>query len=307
MKLVSIVIPSYNASRYIKEAVDSALAQTYRNIEIIVVDDGSTDDTREVLGQCIATGKIRYIYQENRGLASARNTGIKNAKGDYIAFLDADDLFLPSKVEEQVEFLEKNQFDVCYCDLLHFTESEPKKFYHHRYKYPSGDVFGELLKRQFINPLTLLIRREVFEKYGYFDENLRRSEDYDLWLRWAYAGVRFYYLDKILAHYRIRSAGNLSDVASEPEMKEKNLFVFSRIGEKLTEGEWRKYNFDKILRRLRLKTAIAYLMVGNKNNALKFVDNALIKILIYSVPASLWAVFLQLARKIKHRLLLRKA
>ena len=307
--LVSIIIPAYNAGRYIREAVDSALAQTYKNCEVIVVDDGSTDNTRQVLTPYIDAGKIKYIYQKNKGLAGARNTGIKNSSGEYIALLDADDLFLPEKIAEQVRALEENMdFGVCYSDLIHFSDAEPRKFYHHRYKYPSGNIFEPLLHKQFINPLTVMARREVFEKCGYFNENLRRSEDWELWLRWAHAGVKFYFLNKALAHYRVRSAGSLSSLESEPEMKEKNLEFFSRFGKMLTDFEWRKYCFSEILNRLRLKTALAYLMVGNKDMALQHAkkSSAAWAFLITIVPVKVWQLILQLARYVKHRLLLKK-
>ncbi len=304
--LVSIIIPAYNAVKYIKEAVDSALGQTHKNIEVIVVDDGSTDSTKKILEPYIAARKIIYIYQTNKGLAGARNAGIKNSSGKYIAFLDADDLFLPEKVAEQVGILEKNAgYGVCYSDLLHFDEKG--NVYHHRYKYPSGDVLEPLLRKQLINPLTVMARRDLFEKYGYFDEKLRRSEDWDMWLRWAHAGVKFYYLDKILARYRIRSADNLSSLESEPEMKEKNFEIFSRLGEKLTKEQWQKYRFDDVLKKLRLKVALAHLMVGDKKGALAYVkDSPLRQFLIVFFPAKFYRAVLVFARKIKHRLLLRK-
>lgn len=310
---VSIIIPAYNAADYIREAVDSALAQTYPDVEVVVVDDGSTDNTKHVLEPYISARKIKYVYEANKGLAGARDTGVKSAQGAYIAFLDADDLFLPEKVAEQVKVLEAHpDFGVCYSDLLHFTDSpsgvpEERKFYHHRYKYPSGDVFGSLLRRQFINPLAVMARSEVFEKYGYFDENLRRSEDWDLWLRWSRAGVKFYYLDKPLAHYRMRGVGNLSSAESEPAMKEKNLELFSRLGENLSEEEKKKYKFEKILDTLRLKTAAAYLVVGDKKSALRLLSGwPLVSFFARLLPAKFYLIAFGFLRRAKHRLLLKR-
>ncbi|MBI4059635.1 glycosyltransferase [Candidatus Giovannonibacteria bacterium] len=308
-KLVSIVIPAYNAEKYIKEAVDSALAQTYENVEVVVVDDGSTDGTKNVLESYVRDGKIKYVYQKNAGLAGARNTGIRTARGEYIAFLDADDLFLPEKVTEQVKVLEEHpDYDVCYSDLTHFTDGQQRKFFHHRYHYPSGNLFEPLLHKQFINPLAVFARRSVFEKYGFFDETLRRSEDWDLWLRWAHAGVKFFYLDKPLAYYRVQSTGNLSSVESEPAMKEKNLFVFSRIGEKLSKEEWRKYHFSAILEKLRLKTAFAYLMVGDKTSAVRWAYELpwYWRGIVSVIPAAVWRFGLGPVRRAKHRLLLKR-
>jgi len=304
---ISIIIPAYNAARYVREAVDSALRQTYPDVEVVVVDDGSADGTKQVLAPYIKKKQIRYVYQKNKGLAGARNTGIRNSSGEYVAFLDADDLFLPEKVEGQVEVFEANQsYAVCYSDLLHFDEGG--RSYRHRYKYPSGDILEPLLHKQFINPLTVMARRKLFDKYGYFDEKLRRSEDWDLWLRWAQAGVKFYYLDRPLAKYRIRSVGNLSAIDSEPEMKEKNLLIFERFGKKLSEKEKGKYHFDNILKLLRLKVVFAYLMVGNKKAALERAKTLPFfwKIVINSLPARAWKALLGFLRKFKHRLLLKK-
>ncbi len=312
-KLVSIIIPAYNAEKYIKEAVDSALAQTYPSVEVIVVDDGSTDGTKKVLEPYIAAQKIVYVHQSNGGLAASRNAGIKAAKGEFIAFLDADDMFLPEKVGSQMKALEVHpDFGVCYSDLNHFNDpvagEKPSEFFHHRYSYPSGDIFAELLTRQFINPLTVMVRREVCEKYGVFDEELRRSEDWDLWLRWSHAGVKFLYLDKPLAQYRVRREGNLSSLSAEPDMKEKNLLVFSRIGEKLSKEEWQKYDFENILRRLRVKRAFAYLMVGEKAKALEYSETLppATRLVIKVIPAKVWQSTLDFARALKHRLLLKK-
>ena len=309
MKTVSIIIPTYNARDYVREAVRSALAQTYQNVEIIVVDDGSTDDTKKILEPYARDGKINYIYQANQGLAGARNTGVKAARGEYIAFLDSDDLFLPKKVERQVAALESHpDFGVCYSDVNHFTEMpNGRRFYHHRYTYPSGNIFEPLLHRQFINPLCVMVRREVIKKYGMFDENLRRSEDWELWLRWAHSGVKFYHVDEALAQYRVRIVGNLSSMQSEPEMKKKNLEFFEALGRKLNPEEWRKYNFKKILDRLRIKLALAHLMVGKKNEARAELRNfPFWKFIAAIIPAGIWKFALGRGREIKHRFLLEK-
>ncbi len=292
---------------YVKEAVDSALEQNYGDVEVVVVDDGSTDGTKAVLGPYAAAGKIKYLYQANKGLAGARNTGIKNSSGAYVSFLDADDLFLPDKTFEQIKILEESpDYGVCYSDIMHFDENG--SVYHHRYEYPSGEIFRDLLRRQFINPLSVMAKKNLFDRYGYFDENLRRSEDWDLWLRWARGGVKFYFLDKPLAYYRIRSVGNLSSLSSEPEMKEKNLQIFERLGGELSREEWTAYDFSSILRNLKLKTAVAYLMVGDKRNALRFGDVMPIwlRILFIALPSGFWKWILGLVRRIKHRRLLER-
>ncbi len=308
-KLVSIIIPAYNASAYIKEAIDSALAQTYENCEVIIVDDGSTDNTKAVVSPFLKDRKVRYIFQANKGLAGARNTGIRASGGSYIALLDSDDIFLPDKIKEQVAALEaRPDFGVCYCDLLHFTDTEPRKIYHHRYRYPSGDILESLLHRQFVNPLTVVVRREVFERHGYFDEGLRRSEDWDLWLRWAHAGVKFYYLDNVLARYRVRNVGNLSSVESEPEMKRTTLELFARFGETLSGSERQKFGYSKILKNFQLKAVFACLMAGDKVMARDRAHglSPLWRLVVDILPAKAWRSLLSFWRRMKHRLLLKK-
>jgi len=307
--LVSIVIPAWNAERYIREAVDSALAQTYSAIEVIVVDDGSTDGTRALLESYAAAKRIVYIYQENKGLAGARNAGIRAAKGEYIALLDSDDVFSPGKVEKQVAVFEAHaEYGVCYSDIVHFTDTEPREFYHHRYVYPSGNILEPLLHRQFLNPLATVARKDVFERFGYFDETLRRSEDWDLWLRWAHAGVRFFYLDEPLAYYRMRLVGNLSDMASEPAMKEKNYELFMRFGTMLSSEEYDRYHFDDILRQLKTKVVFAELLVGHKERALAAAEHLPTSVCwcMRLIPSGVWKYLLTRLRMVKHRSLLRK-
>lgn len=307
--LVSIIIPAWNAERYVKEAVDSALAQTYPAVEVIVVDDGSTDGTKAALAPYVENSRIAYMYQKNKGLAGARNTGIRAAKGEFVALLDSDDMFLPKKIEKQVSALGSYpEYGACYSDLIHFTDTEPRQYFHHRYDYPSGDILEPLLHRQFLNPLAVVARKDVFERYGYFDETLRRSEDWDLWLRWAHAGVKFYYLDEPLAHYRMRKAGNLSDLASEPAMKVKNYELFTRFGSSLTSDERQRFRFDDILRLLKTKVAFAYLLVGDKANALANAEHlsGATRLAIKAIPGIVWRFVLGHMRSVKHRLLLKK-
>jgi len=306
-KLVSIIIPAWNAEKYIRESVDSALNQTYQDVEVIVVNDGSTDQTEKILQPYFKNPKVRYLTHENLGLAFTRNTGIKNARGEFIALLDSDDIFLAGKIERQVKILEANpDYDICYSDLLHFTDEEPRKFFHHRYTYPSGDIFGKLIHQQFINPLTVIIRKAVLERFGSFDPNLKRSEDWELWLRLAKNGVKFYYLNEVLAHYRIRNVGNLSSIESEPEMKEKNLEIFLNLKNKLTPDEIHRYNFEAIIHRLKKKLVLAYLMVENKTFALKNSESSFQRFLILAVPSKIWKFILGFVRRMKHRSLLQK-
>ncbi|MBA7489482.1 UDP-4-amino-4-deoxy-L-arabinose--oxoglutarate aminotransferase [subsurface metagenome] len=187
MPLVSVIIPIYNRTEYVCEAIDSVLAQTYKNYEIVVVDDGSITDVKRVLKPYRA--KIKCLYQENKGLAAARNYGIKNSNGKYLAFLDDDDLFEPRKLEIQVPVLEDNpEVGFVYSDCYGFeAENRNEK----RLNLATGRdrASNEFANLYFIdtNVLvpTVLIRRKCFEDVGLFDENLPQNEDVDMWLRVA--------------------------------------------------------------------------------------------------------------------------
>jgi glycosyltransferase involved in cell wall biosynthesis len=260
--LVSIIIPAYNVESYIKNAIESALNQTYKNIEIIVVDDGSTDNTKKIIEPYFKSGKIKYIYQHNKGLSSARNTGIKTAQGEYVALLDSDDEFLPEKIEKQVGFLEaRPDCDICYCDIWHFQESSPDQLLKINYKYYSGkEVFKNLLKKNFINPLSVVFRRKVFDKFGYFNENYRRSEDWEYWLGSSYRGTIFCFLPEILAKHRLGMATHLQDFKSEPIMWKTTLKIFKDLEEKMPAEEKKKYKMKFKIFRYQLRYLWALLL-----------------------------------------------
>ena len=167
--VVSAVIPTYNYGRFVAEAVESALAQTYSPVEVVVVDDGSTDDTAERLQPY--RGRIRYLYQENRGLSGARNAGIRAARGEYVALLDSDDTWKPEKIASQMSLVSAKGYQVVVCrtawpkgaaEALGFEDC-----------FFSGPGFGS----------TALMRKSLFNEVGEFDEALRCVEDRDMMLR----------------------------------------------------------------------------------------------------------------------------
>ena len=178
---VSVIIPTYNRARIIKEAVDSVLAQDFKDFELIVVDDGSTDNTSSVLAPY--GDDIRIHFQENKGVSAARNRGIAEASGQFIAFLDSDDLWLPQKLTTQVEFFNQTP-DALICQteevwIRNGIRVNPKK----RHKKPSGMIFEPSLALCLVSPSAVMIRRELLDSAGGFDETLPVCEDYDLWLR----------------------------------------------------------------------------------------------------------------------------
>jgi glycosyltransferase involved in cell wall biosynthesis len=193
--LVSVIVPAYQAEAYIGEALASALAQEHRELEVIVVDDGSTDRTAEIA----AAHGVKVIRQGNGGPAAARNAGLALARGELLAILDADDIWPPDRITRQVAHLREHPGDGMVMGLTEpfVTPGEPRPAH-----------FPQLIDRSAYagHPSTLLVRREVFELVGRFDESLRLSEDLDWLARATDAGVRIGRLQHTLLRYRIHAA-----------------------------------------------------------------------------------------------------
>ena len=179
--MVSVIIPTYNRGWILAEAIDSVLAQDFKDFELIVVDDGSTDTTREILDTC--GQDIIVLRQTNKGVSAARNRGIAEAGGQLVAFLDSDDLWLPRKLSRQVDFFRLNP-----AAVINQTEEiwhrngvrvNPKN----RHRKPSGMIFERSLGLCLVSPSAVMIKKNLFNAVGVFDESLPACEDYDLWLR----------------------------------------------------------------------------------------------------------------------------
>ena len=178
---ISVIISTYNRAAMVTEAVESVLAQEMTDFELIVVDDGSTDETEERLSGF--GSPLKYYQQENAGVSAARNRGLVLSTAPLVAFLDSDDLWLPAKLRVQYNYMtEHPEVYICQTEEVWWRNSRqvnPKK--HHR--KPSGDIFRRSLNLCLVSPSAVMMRRELFEKVGYFDEDLPAAEDYDLWLR----------------------------------------------------------------------------------------------------------------------------
>ena len=211
--LVSVIIPAYDVAEFISEALDSVLAQSFTDYEIIVVNDGSPDT--EGLERALAPymSRIVYLKQDNRGVSAARNTGIKAARGTFIAFLDADDSWLPNYLDVQVARIQADPtIDVLYPNVMMFggTSEAGEEFM--TICPSSGDVTFERLISQECNVSNCSIaRRETIVRAGLFDESLRSVEDFDLWLRVIKSGGRIAYHRDVLARYRRRSGSLTAD------------------------------------------------------------------------------------------------
>jgi len=271
MTRVSVIIPTYNAEKFISETIASVMTQTYPDWEIIAVDDGSIDRTPEILRKYAEKfpQKIRVIVQKNSGVSVARNTGIAASKGEYLAFLDHDDLWLPEKLERQVDLLDANkELGLVYSDSYIIDEKGELKgtFIHSimskniiRCEKFRGNIFNELFCVDFIPLLTVVVRKEVLKRVGNFDPKYKISEDYDLFLKIA----QIYpvdFIDQPLAKYRMHSGGaskNLETRIKEdlqimeywlnkkPELK-KELGYKIKLKKATLYGSLSKYYFGKI-------------------------------------------------------------
>ena len=179
--LISVIIPTYNRAYILPKAIESVLNQTFKDLEIIVVDDGSTDSTPYLISKY----PIKYVRKPNQGVAKARNTGILKSKGDFIAFLDSDDIFVETKLEKQLNFLEKHpEYKIVQTEEIWYKGEKkinPKKIH----QKAEGWFFDRAIKRCIVSVSTVLIKREVFNKIGLFDEDFPVCEDYEFWLRVA--------------------------------------------------------------------------------------------------------------------------
>lgn len=251
---VTVIIPTYNCARFIREAVDSALNQTRAPDEIIVVDDGSTDETDRVLGQY--GPPVRVIRQDNRGRSAARNQGLRAARGDLVVFLDSDDTLMPASIERRAVIFEtSSDVGVVYGDMVVVNAAGETLGDTREYApgpRPSGYILAELALRCFIL-MPAMIRRSALGDCT-FDEKLDQAEDYDLWRRLA-ATCRFQYIDQPVAYYRLHETNTI--VTQTKKTREAELEVQRRFFEMA--------QFHRLTRRQRAR---AYCSHGAKNAAL---------------------------------------
>ena len=252
---VTVIIPVYNVAEYIAETLDSVQAQTFRDYEIIVINDGSpdTEALEKILEKYL--DHIIYLKIENIGVGPARNVAIGEARGDLFAFLDGDDAWLPDFLGSQVEFLEAGDFDLVYADALLFGGSalDGRTFMQNA---PSdGEAnFASLLDMRCNVVLSgTLARRAAVIEAGLFEPKDVRAQDFNLWLRMAHRGARIGYQKKVLLKYRIR-AGSLS--GSEVQRVEREINAYERICRMITLSESEQEIVDKQLKRLEAELEI---------------------------------------------------
>jgi glycosyltransferase involved in cell wall biosynthesis len=193
MPFISVIIPSFNRAWCIERAVNSVLSQSFKDFELIFVDDGSTDDTKNIVKEY---KDIRYYYIENSGVSHARNFGIKKAKGHLISFLDSDDMWHENKLLEQVELYKKKPYRLCHTNEQ-WIRGGKKVNQMKKHKKSGGDIFVNSLALCLISPSSVVLEKTIFNEIGFFDESLKVCEDYDLWLR-ILSKYRVSFIDKVL-------------------------------------------------------------------------------------------------------------
>lgn len=310
MAKVSVIIPTYNQPMLLCEAIDSVLNQTFNDLELIIVDDGSTDNTSDIIARYKKrSNKIRYFFQKNGGPSAARNAGIQLSNGEYVSFLDHDDILLPTKIEKQVDFLSTNKnFGMVFSNAYEFNREGVTKKYRLKNidrRQMSGYILKYLIMRCFILSPSVMIRRTVLDDIGYFDTRFLFSQDWDYWLRVA-RKYEIGFLDEVLVGYR-RHAGNITNNL-ELHIKERHKVIDFAFDKKIIPDAISKY--------VRLSHAfICYeygeecLVRGNRTKARsEFVKSLIynpfnIKTYIVLIKAFIPSFILKYLRRVKYLLL----
>lgn len=281
---VSVIIPAYNSALFIAATIRSVLDQTYGNYEVIIVDDGSTDDTLQVLNTFVPSScdfvekPIRVFSKSNGGPASARNLAIRNSTGKYIAFLDGDDLWTPDKLAEQVAFLEQHsEVGMTFAEAIVFTERNGQKEFREKIGYTGETSFCHLLLGDHIPNSTVMIRRECVDKIGLLNESseLVAVEDYEYWLRLA-RSFPIKGIAKPMAYYRVH-ANNLMGDGEDIERGLRLPLVALKETERLFPDCWQQCGVERevLLARLHIRAGFAWKQRGEWGNCLKKFSEAL--------------------------------
>jgi glycosyltransferase involved in cell wall biosynthesis len=274
---ISVIIPAHNISAFINATLDSVLAQTYHDFEIIVVNDGSQDtgELEKVLDRYF--DKIIYARQEALGVSEARNAAICLSRGDLIAFLDGDDLWLPDYLASQIQFLEENKLDMVYADAELFGDNFLSGRTYMETTPSKGEVNPVSLLRADCNVITsgTVVRREKLEEVNLFDTNSKRAQDFDLWFRLAKHGAKIGYQKKVLLKYRVSS---MSLSGSNIQRAERNITILEMIGSKYELTAAEQYAWMRQMEFSRAETELEkgkfYLKQGDYQEAQKSIRTA---------------------------------
>lgn len=247
---ISVIIPAYNSADYISRCIDSVLNQTFQDFEILIIDDGSTDNTREII-ESYTDKRIICLKQENAGPAAARNKGLEQAKGEYIAFLDADDMWTPDKLETQIKcFSENNKLCLVFSALQLINENREVFHIKKHKKYSNDELLKQLLTDYPENiplPSTVMLKKSYLDETGFFNPKLYTGEDFDLWLRLILKG-EFCYIDEPLTlRYKPKTSLTNSIDYSVTEKCHKEVldrfFATENLDKKILKLKNRAYSF----------------------------------------------------------------
>jgi len=274
---ISVIIPAYNAAAFIRETLDSVLTQSSMPLEVLIVNDGSTDDTRPIIDRYAKEHPQLFITvfnQENKGIGAARNKGLFEAKGHFVAFLDADDLWYPKKLEEVQGIIARYpKVDVIYHNEIEFDMLGNRRIL--RYKKISGDAFSSLLfSGNRLSTSATTVNHTLAVDIGGFSENLNfnGAEDYEFWLRLAKHGGKFFHLNEILGKYRRSSTG----ITTRVEYHASNSFnvVHHHLKRLFKDGKLSESEYRRVLRSKMAKNAAGvgrtYFLAGDFDKAIQY-------------------------------------
>jgi glycosyltransferase involved in cell wall biosynthesis len=290
--LVSVVIPNYNYAAYLRQAIDSVLTQSYANVEVIVVDDGSTDDSAEVLDSY--GDRIRWFRQKNSGVSVARNRGIEEARGKYIAFLDADDFWRPEKLAHQVPLFSNASVGMVYCGIEHINlQGQSLASITHGMR---GHVLEDVAQLTIVgipaHSSTAVFRKSALDQLGGFDERISTSADWDMFRRVScHFAVEF--VPEALVLYRIHGSGMHLNVA---RMEHDMLLGFEKMFQDPAAAEIHPLR-RRCYAKLYLTISGSYLQAGNRGRALQYALRSVVQ-----SPAALGYVLMTPIRRIGRRL-----
>lgn len=238
--LVSVITPTFNRADYLPFAVESVLSQSVSDFELIVIDDGSTDGTAELMERYLADWRIRYLKQENQGQSVARNRGIAEARGQFICFLDSDNAWVSTKLENSLKAFEEHpEADIVYGDFI-TIDGEGHEHGVNRMARYSGRITPQLLRDNFVSMNTTMTRKRCFDEMGGFDGADRLAEDYGLWLRFS-TRYQFLYVPAVLGYYRVMENQISSDKESRFRANEQLVQSFLKaFPSAVTRGEARR-------------------------------------------------------------------
>ena len=264
MEKISVIIPTYNRKKIIAQAIDSVLLQTYNNFEIIIIDDGSCDGSKEFLREKYGD-LIRVIEKKHSGVSGARNLGIKEARGDIIALLDSDDLFSQDKLAKQLAYMQKNtEYKICHSEEIWIKDGiriNP----HKKHKKRGGYIFKESVELCLISASTVMVRKEIFAELGCFDEEMPACEDYDFWLR-VTAKYPVLFLDE---HLTTKFGGH-EDQLSKKYWGMDRFRIYAL--DKILQGRALSLENKEVAQEMLLKKLKIFLKGAMKHNNLEYVE-----------------------------------